>query len=357
MADLYEGTVARPSSWPLRRMRRHVATEHANAQLQSKMDDILARLSALEFKVSVPLGLVPHQDEGISQELNGRLDALDTKLDLVLGGLTIAMDSRFLRNVSTNMQTTETTSFVDSAQSTNASCSNVEYGSDRNTLASHNDDSIVNKCNDNVTAAGSVDLHSLVYFDIFDSRIEAGTQVDADFIIGGTNIAVIEASTQTDLEVFLKHDTLDCDAFASPQHTQDVSDRKCEVQDTPERGDVKHGNVGQLIGPDVGPSCKANIIDSCFVRPVADGSDRPSSSDVGRAPTKNQQLREFIEQIKGILALAVTLNGDTDAMLLRYRMKIEGSGGNVHLFDQAVAIARPMVKQKKLPKKSKSRRT
>ena len=48
------------------------------------------------------------------------------------------------------------------------------------------------------------------------------------------------------------------------------------------------------------------------------------------------------------------MKSDADALLLGYSAKVEASGGDVAAFDQAVSIARPMVKQKP-PSKKKSK--
>ena len=104
----------------------------------------------------------------------------------------------------------------------------------------------------------------------------------------------------------------------------------------------------------MGPPCKASINGPCLVLSVADGTDKPSRDHAVWALENNQQVLTFIEQVKGILSLAVTPNDDAEEMLSRYRKKVEISGANVAAFDQAIIIARPRVKQKHLPKRRKS---
>ena len=142
------------------------------------------------------------------------------------------------------------------------------------------------------------------------------------------------------------------------------------VADSSERSDSGHedkaekglekgveASLGVEIGTNMAPPCMTSIDGSSLARSVVDGTADSRNRQAGWAPEKKQQVLEFVQQVKGILALSVTLNGDADEMVFRYRTKIEAAGGDVEVFDRAVAIARPMVKQTPPPpKKKKSRR-
>ena len=92
MASQIDAYVSRPLSWPLRRLQRHVATENANKQLHSKMHTILQRLDAIEAKLAVPTGLQLVDTDVLSNKVINGIDRLDEKLELVIGGLALAMD-------------------------------------------------------------------------------------------------------------------------------------------------------------------------------------------------------------------------------------------------------------------------
>ena len=128
-------------------------------------------------------------------------------------------------------------------------------------------------------------------------------------------------------------------------------------------------SLGALIGaalvrqltkvtPDEAPSYMASNTDGHHLSwPVSGGSEETGRGDAGWAPKKKLQIQELIVQVKGILTLALNLNGNAEDMLLRYRAKLEAAGEDVAIFDQAVVIARPMVPTVKHrpPSKKKSR--
>ena len=100
------------------------------------------------------------------------------------------------------------------------------------------------------------------------------------------------------------------------------------------------------------PLCTASIDCASLALPVSDGTDQAGYDDAGRAPNMNQQTDVFKDQILGILALSVKLNGDPQAMILRYRAMVVSKGGDVAAFDEAVSAVFP-IKEKKSKKKSK----
>ena len=72
-----------------------------------------------------------------------------------------------------------------------------------------------------------------------------------------------------------------------------------------------------------------------------------------------KQFIQFVTQIQGILTLSQTLNRDSDDMLLGYRSKLESGGGDIAVFDQAMAMVCPMKTKNQKPapkKKPKGRR-
>ena len=135
----------------------------------------------------------------------------------------------------------------------------------------------------------------------------------------------------------------------------DSSERSdsCDHTEAEKKEESAEANLS-LIGL-VGPSCKTIIVDSVVAQSVPDVTCEPESGNGGWAPEEMQLLLKYTEQVQGIFTLSQTLNGDVTAMLQRYRSRLETGGGDVVLFDQAVAMLSPMQIEIKLPTKKKSK--
>ena len=95
-------------------------------------------------------------------------------------------------------------------------------------------------------------------------------------------------------------------------------------------------DFSRSIGAENAPCCMASTAVPSPALSVPDGTGKPGPRGAGRAPNENTSM--YVNQIRGILALAHSLKGDRHAMLLRYKHKLAASGGDIAGFDEALAI-------------------
>ena len=91
-----------------------------------------------------------------------------------------------------------------------------------------------------------------------------------------------------------------------------------------------------MIADEVGPLCKTSACDASPAQPVADGSDEQATLGAGWAPKTEKNM--FVDQVRGIFAVAEKLKRDPLDMLGRYRNKLKAAGTDVQAFDDAVVV-------------------
>ena len=79
-------SLPRPSSWPIRKERRHIAATNAHLQVLAKLDEVATRLTKLECAYGPP-GLIDISFEAQTSSLTkieAQTKELDDKIDMIL---------------------------------------------------------------------------------------------------------------------------------------------------------------------------------------------------------------------------------------------------------------------------------